>query len=95
MAVEVDHEEAYDVFYAELSSFTHIDVRLANRLLRIIPGQVSWTRRAREFEPVGVFRYPAMFLGREFGPWTTDDVSASWDAGELLQRSCTDSAPVA
>jgi hypothetical protein len=34
IAVEVDHVEAYDIFYSELSSFTRVDVHLANRFLR-------------------------------------------------------------
>jgi hypothetical protein len=32
-AVDVHHEEAYDIFYADLSSFAHADVRLADRFL--------------------------------------------------------------
>ncbi len=62
MAIKVDHEEAYDVFYSDMSSFTHVDVRLANRYLRIEPDGIVWTQKTNEFEIGKVFRYAATFL---------------------------------
>jgi hypothetical protein len=86
MAVEVAHEEAYDVFYSELSSFTHADVRLANRFLRSPSGDLSWSMRAREFDVGNVFRHAASFLtcyltlfGQQFDLWQEEDVQRCWD----------------
>jgi len=86
MAVEVNHEEAYDVFYAELSSFAHADVRLANRFLRLSPDGMSWSGRAREFDAGNVFRHAASFLacclelfGRQFTVWDSVAVEGCWN----------------
>ena len=49
MAVEVEHVEAYDLFYADLSSFTHSDVRLADR-------HAQQRTEAGRFEEVGDWR---------------------------------------
>jgi hypothetical protein len=87
LAVLVDHEEAYDVFYSDLSSFAHVDVRLANRFLRIKPEGLSWTQRALQPDVGGVIRYAAIFLdcflrlfGREFGSWDESDVQQCWES---------------
>ncbi len=86
MAVEADHEEAYDVFYSDLSSFTHADVRLANRFLRINSEGISWSQRARWLDIGGVFRYADIFLdcflklfGHEFSVWSKDQVEKCWE----------------
>jgi hypothetical protein len=93
MAVEVDHAEAYDVFYAALSSFTHASVNLANRFLRLKPDGISWTQRADEFDVASVFRYGAIFLtcllehfGAEFGTWTSPEVQNCWRFPEAASR---------
>ena len=86
MALEVDHEEAYDIFYADLSSFTHGDVRLANRFLRLNAREgMSWSLRARPEDTGGVFRYADIFLtcflvlfGQEFKMWSEKDVKDCW-----------------
>ncbi len=86
MALEVEHEEAYDIFYADLSSFTHVDVRLANRFLRLSPKEgMSWSIRARPQDIGGVFRYAGIFLtcflilfGQEFKMWSEKDVEDCW-----------------
>jgi len=85
MAVEVDHEEAYDIFYADLSSFTHADVRLANRFLRLDPNGMSWSSQAHPPDIGGVFRYADIFLscflslfGKEFKTWSEDKVKYCW-----------------
>jgi hypothetical protein len=82
MAIEVDHEEAYDIFYADLSSFTHADVRLADRFLRLKPKGMSWTLQAHEVDTGGVFRYAVIFLscfltlfGEEFKLWTKEVIN--------------------
>jgi len=87
MAVEVAHEEAYDVFYAELSSFTHADIQLANRFLRLGTGGMSWSQRAREFDVGNVLRHAASFsdllpgalFGRQIGAWDQRTVNACWN----------------
>ncbi|MGO9010419.1 MAG: DUF5677 domain-containing protein [Bryobacteraceae bacterium] len=89
MAVAVEHEEAYDVFYAELSSFTHVDVRLANRFLRLGADGMSWSQRAREFDVGNVFRHAASFLtcylglfGRQLGAWDAQAIEKCWNVEE-------------
>lgn len=96
MAVEVDHEEAYDVFYSDLSSFTHASVNLANRFLRLKPGEISWTQRAHEFDVASAFRYAAIFLtcllehfGTEFGAWTAQEVRDCWHFPEAVGRKAS------
>lgn len=86
MAKEVDHLESYDIFYADLSSFTHSNVHLADRFLRRDGDSVRWSVRAKELDVAGVFRYAAIFLtcmlefiAKEFGRWTPDDVRRCWD----------------
>jgi len=86
MAIDVKHEEAYDVFYAELSSFTHIDVRLANRFLRLRSDEMTWSPRAREFDVGNVLRYAAIFLdchlklfGQQLGVWDSQAVERCWN----------------
>ena len=90
MAVAVQHEEAYDVFYSELSSFAHIDVRVANRFLRLAPGEISWSQRSREFDVGNVFRHASSFLtcyleffGRQFGVWDSETVRRCWQVTGL------------
>jgi len=62
MASEVDHLEAYDVFYSELSSFTHGNVHLADRFLQTRPDGPVWSQRSNEFDIGNVFRHAATFL---------------------------------
>ena len=86
MAVTVNHEEAYDILYADLSSFAHADVRLADRFLKIKPTGPFWSCRADELDVVRVFQYAANFLAcfmelfcQNFSTWTKADVKACWD----------------
>ena len=86
MAIEVDHAEAYDAFYAELSSFTHGDIRLANRFLKTDQNGMYWSVRADEGDVGRVFCYAATFLtcmlefmAGQFGAWSVDDVRRCWD----------------
>ena len=85
MAIEVDHEEAYDIFYADLPSFTHADVRLANRFLHLNSAGMSWSSKASYPDVGGVFRYADIFLscflglfGQEFNMWSEGDVKNCW-----------------
>jgi len=85
MAVEVDHVEAYDIFYSELSSFTHVDVHLANRFLQVRPDGPAWTQRAHEGDVGNVFRHAASFLtcylelfGRQFKTWSEAEAQDCW-----------------
>ncbi|MDD2901067.1 MAG: DUF5677 domain-containing protein [Syntrophales bacterium] len=91
MAIEVDHEEAYDIFYGELSSFTHVDVRLANKFLRIRPDGLSWSQRSRQFDVGNVFRHAASFLtcffelfAEQFDVWSKDEVLRCWDVEQKI-----------
>jgi hypothetical protein len=86
MAIEVDHVEAYDVFYSELSSFAHADVHLADRFLKVRPQGPTWSRRADEYDVGNVFRHAANFLtcylelfGGAFDSWSKADVLKCWE----------------
>ena len=86
IAVEVNHQEAYEIFYAELSSFAHVDVCLANRFLRIRPDGLSWTQEPKEFDIGNVFRYASIFFtcfmelfASQFDVWSKEQVRACWD----------------
>ncbi len=85
LAVEVDHKEAYEVFYSELSSFTHGDVSLANRFLRLDTKGIRWTMRSNEFDVGNVFRFAATFFtcflelfGKQFNTWEENDIYKCW-----------------
>ncbi len=87
MALEVDHEVEYDVFYSMLSSFTHADVSLANRFLRVDPAGPFWSQRANDFDVANVFRFAAIFnscflglFGSEFKTWTEEDIRCCWQS---------------
>lgn len=93
MAIEVDHLEAYDIFYADLSAFTHVNVMLANRFLRLKDDGPTWTMRAHAFDVGNVFRYTATFLtcfmtlfGKQFGLWDEARVMKCWDFPEAEGR---------
>lgn len=86
MAEEVDHLEAYDRFYAELSSFAHVDVHLADRFLQRRHDGFIWSPRAVESDVANVFRYAACFLtcylklfAQQFSTWSEEDVQKCWD----------------
>lgn len=86
MAAEVNHLEAYDIFYADLSAFTHVNVMLANRFLKLHSDGLEWTMRADEHDVGSVFRYTATFLtcflqlfGKQFGAWDDQRVMSCWD----------------
>jgi hypothetical protein len=79
-------EEAYDVFYSFLSSFSHADIRVADRFLKLKPSGPVWSTKSEAFDVGNVFRYAAIFLdcflvlfGCEFGTWTEKEVAARWD----------------
>lgn len=85
MAVAVNHEESYDIFYSDLSSFTHADVSLADRFLKLRDGSMHWSMRSTEADVGFVFRYAAIFLdcfltlfGEQFKSWNADQVRDCW-----------------
>jgi len=93
MAEEVEHAEAYDLFYTELSSFTHADVHLANRYLRVHPDGPTWSQRASEGDAGNVFRHASSFLtcylglfGEQFKTWNEAEVDSCWrfDASDKI-----------
>jgi hypothetical protein len=97
MAKEVDHVEAYDIFYADLSSFAHVNVMLANRFLRLkglVDGDgPGWSQRANEYDVANTFRYAATFLtcflelfGKTFGLWNAEQVRVCWEFPEAEGR---------
>jgi Family of unknown function (DUF5677) len=93
IAIEVDHLEAYDIFYADLSAFTHVNVMLANRFLRLNEEGPMWSMRANEFDVGSVFRYTAIFMscflelfGKQFDLWDKDKVMVCWDFPEAEGR---------
>ena len=97
MAKDVDHLEAYDVFYSELSAFAHVSVTLANRFLRtkgVLQGDgPGWSQRASEYDVGSVFRYAATFLtcflqlfGQEFALWDAAKVESCWDIPKARDR---------
>lgn len=86
LAVDVEHEEAYDYFYSDLSSFTHADVRLASQSLRLQPDSVSWTQRANKRDVGEVLHAAAIFLtcylkqfGSQFGVLDVATVETCWN----------------
>lgn len=89
LADEVQHKEAYDTFYSDLSSFTHGDVRLANRFLRIQPDCLQWTQRANPFDAGKVLHDASSFLtcylklfGSQFHVWNSNTVEACWNTNK-------------
>jgi hypothetical protein len=85
MAAEVDHLEAYDIFYSELSSFAHADVHLADRYLKLGVDGPFWSQRAREDDVGNVFRHAAFFMtcylelfGKQFGSCTEAGINECW-----------------
>lgn len=86
MAVDVNHEEAYDIFYSDLSSFVHADVHLADRFLKRDNSGLVWSQRQDEFDVGSVFRYADIFLacflelfGDQFTLWDKKDVRWCWE----------------
>ena len=89
IAGAVDHEEAYESFYSDLSSFAHGDVLMANQFLRLQPTGVTWTQRADWYDVGQVFHDASSFLtcflklfGSQFGAWSATTVDACWDVDE-------------
>jgi len=85
MAVAVNHEEAYDVFYGYLSSFAHSNIRLADRFLRATSDGPIWSMRAEEGHVGRVFQHAAIFftcflelIASEFGAWAREEPSRCW-----------------
>jgi len=92
MAREVDHLEAYDIFYADLSAIAHVSVPLITDFLQKgIDGVRTITTRSSEGNVGNVYRYTATFFtcllelfGKQFAVWSDEDVSQCW---EVEQRT--------
>ena len=87
MAEDVGHVESYDVFYSELSSFTHDNVHLADRFLQPRADGPVWSQRSNEFDVGNVFRYATTFLtcymklfGQQFKTWSEAEPEACWES---------------
>jgi hypothetical protein len=92
MASEVNHLEAYEIFYAELCSFTHADVHLADRYLQLRPSGPVWSQKASECDVGKVFKHAASFLtchlelfGRQFKTWTEAEVAHCWEVDSRVE----------
>jgi hypothetical protein len=86
MASEVDHVESYDVFYSELSSFSHANVHLVDRFLQSRPDGPIWSQRSNEFDVGNVFRHAATFLtcnmklfGQQFKTLSDAEIENCWE----------------
>ena len=86
MAKEVNHEIEYDLFYSDLSNFTHGSVKLANRFLKIKEGEPLWSMRSDETDVGFIFRYAATFLscflslfGKEFKVDIDKEIESCWN----------------
>jgi len=86
MAIEVDHKEVYETLYTELSSFTHVDVKLATRFLRVDLKGPYWSNKASENDLGSVFQYADIFLtcflklfGKEMTIWDEEEVDNCWN----------------
>ena len=89
MAEEVNHSEAYMTMYEELCSYSHADVNLANKYIRLNPTGITWTQKSKYIERANVFRYVATFLtcflelyGKQLGGWSEDEVRECWNINE-------------
>lgn len=85
MAGKVDHEIEYDLFYSELSSYTHCDVRLADQFLHATNSGIIWSQKAKPYDVGCVLRYAATFLscfltlyGQQFDLWTEENIAEIW-----------------
>lgn len=90
MASEVDHVEAYDIFYSELSSFAHADIHLADHFLQRRPEGWMWSQQSDEVDVGGVFRHAANFLtcymklfSRQIKSWSEAEVENCWSVKEI------------
>ena len=86
MAEEVQHLEAYEIFYSELSSFSHSNILLADRFLSSHPDGFYWSQRSKEVDVGNVFRYVATFLNcfmelfsENFNIWSKADLHECWN----------------
>jgi len=97
MAKAVDHVEAYESYYSDLSSFAHVDVMMANRFLRndgLSKGDgPAWSMRAEEGDVGKVYLYAdtfltcfLMLLGKEFKFWDDKKVLECWNFPEAAGR---------
>jgi len=62
IAIAVNHEVEYDLFYPELSEFTHSTVHLADLFLRSKQYPPQWTTRSDEKNVDIVFAYASEFF---------------------------------
>lgn len=81
MAEALNHTEAYDVFYSELCSFAHVDVRLAAHY-------ATPTALGQEVGLGFVLRYAAIFLtcyltfyAGQVSTWPTEAIERCWRRG--------------
>lgn len=100
LASEVGHKEAYDTFYKDLSSYTHVDVNAVNRYLHLSPDGLSWTQRANEYDVGEILHDAASFLtcylrhfGSQFSVLDAASVDSCWDAEGVWSRKSFVSEP--
>lgn len=83
MACEVDHSMVYEIFYSELSSFIHADVKLADCFLQSRDDNFVWSQKASGYHVANVFQHAVVYLecimnlfAREFELWSEQDIHA-------------------
>lgn len=91
MAIEVNHEIEYDIFYPELSNFTHNNIHLADLFLTTRDDSPFWTTRADEGNIGYVFGHVATFfscfltlMSRQFNLGIEKDIDECWNLDENL-----------
>ena len=86
MACDVNHEIEYDLFYRDLSSYTHANVKLADQFLNKNEQGFYWTLKPEKFQLFSVFRYATTFFmcflelfGGEFNLWSVQEIRDIYD----------------
>jgi len=90
MAIDVDHQEAYESFYSKLSTHAHPTIKMADRYLKIKPNGLVWSLQSNELEVGDVFSNVASFLtcfltlySKEFKTWKEEDVIKCWNVKRI------------
>lgn len=82
MSGEVDLEEMYDIFYSNLSNYTHANVSIIRSILKNNPETIEFSMSPNIRELESVFNYAVIFLtsflelyGEQFKSWSISDIN--------------------